>query len=599
MSEQFPVEDPSWDLDPIFEGGVESESFDREVELLNREVDELQQEVAALELPQEQGQLGRWRQFFDRYFQISDRLREAGSFARALASAHTDEAEAMRMPSRLDDVQTAMRQVRVQLESTFRNIDDAQFALFTDDERFGQMTLWLEELRSDAQRAMDRGREMLAAKLNRDGLHAWGRLYSEVSGRLEVEIERDGQMKTYSVGQAKNLMINADRSVRRAAFEGLQHAWKEASPVCASALHAIRGTQRTLYEERGGDCLTDPLEVNRVERSTIEAMFEAAREFKPVLQRYLKAKARLIGVDRLQWYDLRAPVGEEAKEISYSEAQQFIVDQVEEFSPKMASFCRDALARRWVEAEDRPCKRQGGYCTSFPVSGQIRIFMTFGGTSSGVSTLAHELGHGYHGMVMKKLPASERQMPMGLAETASTLVEALVEQAALRQAGGQRRLALLDQRLERATAFLINIPARFQLEKKMHELRAEGRLHEELLSDVTRQVFERAYGDPVAGVDELFWASKLHFFITGLPFYNFPYTFGYLFSRAVYQRALDDETFRDGLDDLLADTGRMRCEPLAQKYLDADLGSVEFWKEAAGALEEDVQRFEKSVEASL
>ncbi len=598
MSTAFPTEDPSWDLETIFEGGVESEAFSEEVDALEDEIEALNAAIEDRKAPREVGgdELGDWRELFDRFFELEMRVSEARSFGFGLASAHTDIPAALRMPSRLDDALTGIRQARVGLIGLFRDISDDDFQAFLDSERFGDMTLWLQELRRDATRSMKPEMEALAVELNRDGFHAWGRLYSEVSGRLEVGVETDDGVKTYSVGQAKNLLDSSERKTRRAAHNGLQKAWGEVAPICASALNAIRGTEQTFYKRRGGDCLTKALNVNRVERQTVEAMFEASAEFWPVLVRYLQAKAKWLGLERLDWYDLRAPVGDDDTEISYADAQRFIVEQAESFSPKIADFCRHALVNQWVEAEDRSGKRQGGYCTSLPVSQEIRIFMTYGGTNTGVTTLAHELGHGYHAAVMKELPHSERGVPMGLAETASTFLEAIVEQAALRKASGETELALLDDRLSRAVGFMMNIPARYELEKKMHSHRSEQSLHEDLLREMTKEAFEEAYGEGVASVDELFWASKLHFFLAGLPFYNFPYTFGYLFSRAVYTRAMQEgEAFVSKIDDLLLDTGRMTSEEVARKHLGADLGDPEFWIDAAGTLVDDVERYETLV----
>ncbi len=601
MSTTFPTANPKWDLESIFEGGVESQAFSTEVQSLEKELGELNEALSSLKTrgdgPIGDEILSEWRDFFDRYFSIVARMSEAGSFSRAIASTHTDEPKALRMPSRLDDARTALGEVRVGLLVAFGGLDDEVFSKWVEDERFSDMTLWLRELRRDADRAMGREAESLAVELNRDGLHGWGRLYSELSGRLEVTVEIDGEKTSYSVAQAKNLLDSPERRTRRAAFEGLQQAWGEAAPVCASALNSIRGTEQTYFRRRGGDHLTKALDANRVQRSTVEAMMEAAAEFRPVLVRYLKAKAKWLGLETLDWYDLKAPMGAaEDASISYEDAQQFIVEQVAGFSPKIAEFCQTALSRQWVEAEDRSGKRQGGYCTSLPVSKEIRIFMTYGGTNSGVTTLAHELGHGYHGMVLADAPVSERRVPMGLAETASTFLEAIVEQAALKRASESQRLALLDDRLGRAATFLMNLPARYRLEIEMHQHRAEGTLHEELLRDVTREVFQAAYGEGLATVDELFWASKAHFFITGLPFYNFPYTFGYLFSRAVYERAMeaDDDAVRQ-VDALLQDTGRLSSEDVAEKHLDADLSDPGFWKTAAGSLVEDVERFEALV----
>lgn len=599
MIDNFPTADPTWDLDSIFAGGIESPSFATTLDEVEGQLKKLREELASLTLSDDEGgreeSFAKWRAFFDAYFEVSNQLDELRSFAGGLAVTNTDNPKALQMPSLLANARTARGALSVELSAKFRGLDDAVFQAMLEDERFARMKFWLKERRRDADQAMDPALEALAVELNRDGLHAWGQLYDDISARLRVSFEIDGERREMSVGQAQN-MARGDqrREVRRAAYEGLQEAWSSIAPICASVLNAKVGAEQTLYRRRGGDCLTDALQINRVDRETVEAIFAAAAEFRPILIRYFKAKARLLGLEKLEWYDVFAPVSTDGAEekISYQEAQEFIAEQVESFSPAIADFCRMALAKQWVEVEDRPGKAQGGYCTSLLKTKEIRIFMTYGGTSDGVATLAHELGHGYHFWVMKDLPASEMNVPMGLAETASTLLEALVEQAALKQAAGARRLALLDERIGRAVAFLMDIPARYNLELAMHEERAKGALHEELLTELTRGAFTESFGGALGSVDELFWASKLHFYITTLPFYNFPYTFGYLFSRAVYDKAMADKSFIPKLDDLLRDTGRMRSEELGKRYLGADMRSPEFWKSAAGSLASDIEEFE-------
>ena len=82
--------------------------------------------------------------------------------------------------------------------------------------------------------------------------------------------------------------------------------------------------------------------------------------------------------------------------IPLTKAAEFIVNNFAKFSPKMASFAQHAFENGWIEAEDRPGKRAGGYMTSVPDVKESRIFMTFDGSASGVSTIAHELGHAFH-----------------------------------------------------------------------------------------------------------------------------------------------------------------------------------------------------------
>ena len=302
-----------------------------------------------------------------------------------------------------------------------------------------------------------------------------------------------------------------------------------------------------------------------------------------------------MGIDRLAWYDVTAPVGGLAGTMGFAEAGDFVVDSIRPVNPDIADFCRMALEKRWVEAEDRPGKRAGAFCTSLPLLGESRVFMTFSGSFAGLTTLAHELGHGYHGWVLKDLPYGARHYTMGVAETASTLNERVVTDAGLRRAEDDRvRLSMLNQKAGDAVMFLMNIRARYDFERAFFRRRKKGNLNVEQLCGLMVEAQKKAFAgalDP-DGHDPLFWASKLHFYITRAPFYNFPYTFGYLFSEAVYHRAKEEgPSFVDRYAALLRDTGSMTTEDLARKHLGVDLTGPAFWEETLDRVLRDVDDF--------
>ncbi|CAM9485569.1 unnamed protein product, partial [Discosporangium mesarthrocarpum] len=77
----------------------------------------------------------------------------------------------------------------------------------------------------------------------------------------------------------------------------------------------------------------------------------------------------------------------------------------------------------------------------------------------------------------------------------------------------------------------------------------------------------------------MFWASKLHFYLSDDQFYNYPYFFGFLFGLAIYaQREVLGERFQSVYDGLLQDTGRMDAEDIAMKHLNTSMGTAEFWE---------------------
>src|SRR6185312_14491633 len=305
--------------------------------------------------------------------------------------------------------------------------------------------------------------------------------------------------------------------------------------------------------------------------------------------------AKMLGTEKMNWYDMEAPVTASTKKMPYQEGAEFILKHFGEFGPELESFSRNAFEKGWIEAEDRPNKRPGGFCTGMPMSEQSRIFMTYSGTMSNVATLAHELGHAFHSYALRPVHWMNRQYAMGVAETASTFAEMIVADAAVKAAETkEEKIALLEDKIQRSVAFFMNIHARFLFETRFYEERKNRIVSAARLNELMTEAQREAYGDALDTAHPHFWASKLHFYITGVPFYNFPYTFGYLFSLSIYAKALEEgEGFEQKYMALLRDTAIMSVEDLAMKHLGEDITKQEFWAKGVALCVKDVEEFLK------
>lgn len=201
--------------------------------------------------------------------------------------------------------------------------------------------------------------------------------------------------------------------------------------------------------------------------------------------------------------------------------------------------------------------------------------MTYSGTPSNVSTLAHELGHAYHSFLLEDQPLFNQNYAMNVAETASTFAEVIVSDAQVKSAtDSEEKLALLEAKIQNSVAFFMNIHARFLFETRFYEKRKAGLVSSEELSALMEEAQKEAFCGVLSEYHPHFWASKLHFYITDVPFYNFPYTVGYMFSTGLYRLALEEgASFAGKYDSLLQDTGVMTLEDLVSKHLGVDLSS--------------------------
>ncbi|MFZ5823335.1 MAG: M3 family oligoendopeptidase [Bacillota bacterium] len=584
----------TWDLDVFFEGGSESKEFGAFLDTLQADIAALRTRLNEVKVPTTPAELGDWSPLLVEFQAMAKRIRQAGAFVSCLNAQSMTDQGAKLLGGRVSQISAGFGSVATVLDHQILQLPEPVLEALLAQPDFAPIANPIRERRERAAKKMDPQREGLVNDLSVDGYHAWGRLYDAVVARIQIPWEEHGKTIYLSAGQAANKMMSGDRLVRTTMFEKWERAWGEQADLVSEALNHLAGYRIQLYKHRGWDSiLSEPLENNRMKAETLDVMWATIERNKPVFVEFLNRKAKLMGLEKLSWHDVGAPIGGDTAKVTYDEAAEFIVEHFRRFSPHMADFAAKAFEDRWIEAEDRPGKRPGGFCTSFPVAQQSRIFMTYAGNASNVATLAHELGHAYHQAVMNDLPQMAQGYAMNVAETASTFAELIVADAAVKAAKTDaERLALVEDKAERGIAFFMNIHARFLFETRFYEERKKGLVSVKRLNELMVQAQKDAYHDALSEYHPHFWASKLHFYSTGQPFYNFPYTFGYLFSSGVYARALaEGPTFAEKYVALLRDTGRMRVEDLAMKHLGVDLTQPDFWQAAVDVSVEDVKQF--------
>ncbi|MFC7372717.1 M3 family oligoendopeptidase [Fictibacillus iocasae] len=579
----------TWNLDTAFKGGSSSPELLEKMEWLQQTAVEIEKNADDFEFSAESFQA-----LTDELQNFSAELSTAGAFIGCLIAQNVQDKEAIALRGKLEAVYAVFSNAVSALSIKWMETADEEWNAVLEDGRYEHIAFYLNEKRNNAKEKLSAGKEALINDLAVDGYHAWSTLYDQVVGKMEIPVTYEGKEEKLSVGQAENRLGHGDRNVRRETFESYTKAWEQDADFCASALNHIAGFRNSVYKHREWESvLKEPLAINRMQQETLDAMWDAIQSQKDIFVSYLQRKAEILGVDKLAWYDIDAPLSEANSKMDYDEAANFIVENFKSVAPEMSLFSEKAFIESWIEAEDRPGKRPGGFCTGFPTKKETRIFMTFSGTPSNVSTLAHELGHSFHSDVLKDLPYFGTKYAMNVAETASTFAELIVSDAAVDNAKSQEeKVALLEDKAQRAVAFFMNIHARFLFETRMYEERKSGQLSTARLCELMEEAQKEAYCGELSEYHPYFWASKLHFYITDVPFYNFPYTFGFLFSAGIYAVAKQEgPSFEEKYIKLLRDTGKMQVEELAQKHLGVDITKQDFWLKGIKLAAQDVEQF--------
>ncbi len=528
--------------------------------------------------------------YIDYNNQIGDLWTILDAYGNLNYSVNTNDEKALKLIERVEAIMPNMTLLEVALQkfvSKIDNLDD----LIQASPILQEHAFMLKENKAKSQYLLSEQEEKLLAEMKNTGSNAWNKLQDATASSLLVDM--DGEQKTLTV--VRNLAHDKDPEVRKKAYEAELKAYEKIDKVSASCLNAIKGEVITVAKKRG---YASPLEMtlvhSRMDKETLDAMITAVKEYLPFFRKYLKKKAELLGhKNGLPFHDLFAPIGTVDMTFTYEETKDFIETNFNTFSKKLGSYAKRAFDENWIDVKPKEGKVGGAFCCNIHGIKESRILTNFSGTFSSVTTVAHELGHGYHGDVLSDATYTNSDYPMPLAETASIFCEIITKTAALNKATKEEALVILDTSITESTQVVVDIYSRYLFETELFKRREQASLSVNDLKTIMIEAQKEAYGD---GLDPEYlhpymWACKPHYYYADYNFYNFPYTFGELFAKGLYAKFKEvGSDFVSKYDALLMETGRNSIHNVL-KTLDIDSHSSDFWRSSLETTKEQIEQF--------
>ena len=366
------------------------------------------------------------------------------------------------------------------------------------------------------------------------GVSAWSRLYEEVLGALRVELG-DGEPVSLETAMAK--LYSSDREERRGAAEAVTVALEPGLRTRTSIFNTILVDKWIDDRLRGYPTWISSRNLaNETTDDAVQALVDATTSRYDVPQRYYRLKAKLLGLDKLEYYDRFAPVADDSSKTPWDEARRVVSEAYGDFSDEAGAAVERFFDDGWIDAPVRPDKRHGAYCATNVPGVHPYVFMNYTGDRRSILTLAHELGHALHGTMAQPLGLFNASTPLTTAETASVFGEALTFKRLLASEDDPRkRLDLLTGQLEDAIATTFRQIAMNRFENLVHTQRREqGELSTDRLDELWIECQSALFGDSV-GVDgyDTWWSYIPHF--TNVPGYVYAYAYGYLFALAIFR----------------------------------------------------------------
>ena len=491
-------------------------------------------------------------------------------------------------------VEVQLAGVSADLQATYAKVSKFLGTIQTDittDPFLAEYRYYFEEAKKDATHLLSDELEEVLAKMSISGGKAWSQLFDFMWSSAQGEYK--GEVVTLS--EIRGKAYDSDAEVRKSAYEAELKMYDAIKEPIAFSLNHIKKEVLTTSQLRGFESpLAHTLEASRMSRETLDALLEAIREYLPNFRKYLRHKAALLGHENgLPFYDLFAPVGNSSRTFTVEESKDYLIENFKTFSADLAEMTEEFFDKHYIDFYPRKGKVGGAFCANLPMIKQSRVLTNFTGSLSDVVTLAHELGHAYHGLHIENHRPLNQDYSMPVAETASTFNENIIMNTAIKEASDEEKIALIESQLQDTTQIIVDIYSRYLFESAVFENREQSFMFSKDLEEMMLSAQKEAYGD---GLDQSYlhpymWACKPHYYSTGLSFYNFPYAFGGLFSKglyAIYQE--QPEGFVEKYQELLRATTVSSVEDTA-KVLGVDVSTPEFWKKALAEVAESIEAF--------
>ena len=577
-----------WDLNDLY-AAADDPALDRDLEAADREAAELgadyRNRIARLDAGELAGLVAR-------YESCLERAGRAGAYAHLAWSTDTGDAQRGALLQKLTERSARLHQALLFFELEWATLEDEQADALLADDRVARYRHFLRVTRRTRPHLLTEPEERVLSEKSVTGRRAWIRYFDETHGAARftldgAEIQRE---------ELLNKLHQGDRPLRQRAAAAVTEGLRTLLPTSTFVFNTLLADKASEDRVRSFPTwISDRNLDNQVDDAIVDALVAAVVGRYDIVERYYRLKRRLLDVGELFDYDRYAPLAAESRRYHWDDAVETVLSAYRRFSGRLGEQAARFFDNAWIDAPIRPRKRGGAFCHSCVPSVHPYLLLNYQGQPRDVMTLAHELGHGVHGLLAAPRGYLQFHTPLTTAETASVFGEALVFQDLLEREDDRReRLAMLVRRIEDTFATVFRQTAMNRFEQAIHEARrSDGELTHERFAELWLSTQRAMFGDSVTLSEDygLWWSYIPHFVHT--PGYVYAYSFGELLVLALYARYQEaGESFADSYVEMLAAGGSDWPHRIMQP-LGVDLTDPGFWDRGLAMVEQMVEQAEE------
>lgn len=579
------LEDINWDVSDLVEPYG---SLDQLIELVQEKAKHLktfENKIAQLEVAE-------FLEFMHKYGEFYELSTRAMDYAVLQYSVDTTNEKIAAQMQKIEELFSDISAELAFIDIEINDIEEEKFQKIINDPKASFCAYSLIQTRRAKPHQLSIKEESLITQLSITGESAWSRLYEELTSAISVEI--DG--KQHMLETALAYLHAPERQKRKAGADAITKAFEKTlktNTFIYNTLindHYIEDKLRkypTWISARNLD--------NDASDQSVDVLVNSCTSRYDIPQRWYKLKAKLLALDKLEYYDRYAPLSESEVKIPYGEACDIVHDAYLSFSPKMAAIFEDFMNNSWIDAPVKDGKRGGAFCDPSVSDHHPYVLLNYTDSRNDVLTLAHEMGHACHAVLAAKQGPFHQDTGLTFAETASVFAESVTFNRLLAMTSDKReKLELLAEYIDGQMATVFRQIAMHRFEEEVHNHRRTiGELSIDDINAYWINTQQEMFGDSITKNDDYtkWWTYISHVF--QVPGYVYAYSYGQLLSLSVYaQYKIQGESFVPKYEEMLSSGGSNSPVELA-KLVGVDLEDPDFWLNGLKIIEEMVDEAEQ------
>ena len=460
----------------------------------------------------------------------------------------------------------------------------------------------LEQIYRGVKHQLSEIEEQLIIEKDQFGIYGWKELQSKWLNTKMFEVTVLKEKKLLSYGKANGLLTHPDRETRKSANKSIYGSLEKDGEIFASALRNIcndwiNNCNRRKYNSP----MESSLISNDTKQQIINNLLNTIEKNSKIYRKYLKLKAKLMNLPKLENYDIVAPLPDLPEpKYTYKQAQKLITKSCSRFDTQYTTSVKEMFSKKHIDAEPRYGKRNGAFCASYYNGKSAYILTSYNETLSNVFTLAHELGHATHDWYTSRNQAIlNTDIPSITAETASIFGELLLTDLLLEEAKTEtEKKAILCMVLDEAGMTTFQVTARVWFEQALYNSIQKGEfLDYKTICNHWITARNRIYKEAVTWLPEMEaeWTMKPHYYMPNYRFYNYPYVYAQMFVYSLYEQYKEEgKTFAPKLKKALS-AGSSISPLKIGKIFDFNVTDPEFWEKGIRIFEQFTHNLQKLI----